>query len=176
MISLVASAVARRGGRIHPGVCSTIIRHHGGPSVPAEAPTVRLKFLLPDETTLQEVTARVGESLLQTAHANHVDLEGACEGVCACSTCHLIFPQHVYDSLPAPSEEEEDMLDMAYGLTDTSRLGCQIIVTQEMDGLVLTMPKAVRTRTPAMALAFSFIYILLLTWFGFVLFCFVDFI
>jgi ferredoxin len=151
----VAAAVARRsggGGRIRPAFVATkpfvavgLIRHHGGPSVAADAPTVRLQFLLPDETTIQQVTAKVGESLLQVAHANHVDLEGACEGVCACSTCHLIFPQQVYNELPDPSEEEEDMLDMAYGLTDTSRLGCQIIVTPEMDGLLLTMPKAVRT-------------------------------
>jgi ferredoxin len=154
----VAAAVARRsggGGRIRPAFVATKpllavglrIRHHGGPSVAADAPTVRLQFLLPDETTIQQVTAKVGESLLQVAHANHVDLEGACEGVCACSTCHLIFPQQVYNDLPDPSEEEEDMLDMAYGLTDTSRLGCQIIVTPEMDGLLLTMPKAVGTVT-----------------------------
>jgi ferredoxin len=50
----------------------------------------------------------------------------------------------MYDSLPDPSEDEEDMLDMAYGLTDTSRLGCQVEVKEEMDGVTLEMPKATR--------------------------------
>jgi ferredoxin len=65
-------------------------------------------------------------------------------GVCACSTCHLIFPQAVYDELPDPSEDEEDMLDMAFGLTESSRLGCQVHVTADMDGVVVEMPKATR--------------------------------
>ena len=90
--------------------------------------------------TLKSVDARVGESLLQTAHRHDIELEGACEGVCACSTCHLIFPQEVYDKLPESSEEEEDMLDMAYGLTETSRLGCQVIVSKDMEGIEVKMP------------------------------------
>ena len=64
--------------------------------------------------------------------------------VCACSTCHLILPADLYRQLPDPSEDEEDMLDMAFGLTETSRLGCQITVTPAMDGVVLQMPKATR--------------------------------
>ena len=64
--------------------------------------------------------------------------------VCACSTCHLIFTRELYDELPEPSEDEEDMLDMAYGLTETSRLGCQVTVTEQMDGIVVRMPKATR--------------------------------
>lgn len=64
--------------------------------------------------------------------------------VCACSTCHLILPPDLYDQLPEPSEDEEDMLDMAFGLTETSRLGCQITVTPAMEGVVLEMPKATR--------------------------------
>ena len=119
------------------------IRNHGGPHIAKDSPTVSITFVQPDET-LKVVQARVGESLLQTAHRNDIDLEGACEGVCACSTCHLILPQEVYDSLEDPSEDEEDMLDMAFGLTDTSRLGCQITVTDAMDGILLEMPKATR--------------------------------
>lgn len=119
------------------------VRWHGGPSVAADAPTVTITFIQPDETKKQ-VQARVGETLLQTAHRNEIDLEGACEGVCACSTCHLIFPMEMYDALPYPSEEEEDMLDMAFGLTETSRLGCQITVEESMDGVELQMPKATR--------------------------------
>jgi ferredoxin len=104
---------------------------------------VTLSFLQPDNTT-KHVQARIGESLLQTAHRNDIDLEGACEGVCACSTCHLILPTDMYNALPEPSEDEEDMLDMAFGLTATSRLGCQIQVTESMEGVVLEMPKATR--------------------------------
>jgi len=77
-------------------------------------------------------------------------MEGACEGVCACSTCHIILEQDLYDQLSdeaehgALSEDEEDMLDMAFGLTQTSRLGCQITVKENMDGSVFMMPKATR--------------------------------
>jgi hypothetical protein len=65
-------------------------------------------------------------------------------GVCACSTCHVILPDDVFSSLPEASEDEEDMLDMAFGLTDTSRLGCQITITPDMEGVVWEMPKATR--------------------------------
>lgn len=115
---------------------SRMVRWHGGSSVPDTAPTIDVTFLLPDGSTRKTVQARVGESFLETAHRNDIDLEGACEGVCACSTCHLIFPLESFDSLPEPSEDEEDMLDMAFGLTETSRLGCQVTVTEEMEGMV----------------------------------------
>lgn len=108
-----------------------------------DAPTVSITFLQPDDT-LKTVDARVGESFLQTAHRYDIDLEGACEGVCACSTCHLIFPDEVFDTLPESSEDEEDMLDMAFGLTDTSRLGCQLTITEDLDGITVEMPKATR--------------------------------
>jgi ferredoxin-2, mitochondrial len=120
------------------------VRWHGDSAVPDDAPTVHVTFVQPDGTTQITVPARVGESLLQTAHRHAIDLEGACEGVCACSTCHLILSQPLYNSLPEPSENEEDMLDMAFGLTETSRLGCQIQVRSDMDGVVVEMPKATR--------------------------------
>lgn len=122
----------------------TTVRWHGDSSVPHDAPTVTVTFLQPDGTTRVTVPARIGESLLETAHRHEIDLEGACEGVCACSTCHLIVPQKIYGTLPEASENEEDMLDMAFGLTETSRLGCQIKVTSEMEGEVFEMPKATR--------------------------------
>ena len=92
----------------------------------------------------KEVEAPLGLSLLEVAHRNHIDLEGACEGSLACSTCHVILEDDVFDSLEEPSEDEEDMLDLAFGLTHTSRLGCQIIVTEELDGMVVTLPAATR--------------------------------
>ena len=91
------------------------------------------------------VEAAVGTSLLEVAHQHDVELEGACEGSLACSTCHVIVKdQAVYDSLPEPDDDENDMLDLAFGLTETSRLGCQIIATKEIDGIVVALPPATR--------------------------------
>ena len=81
---------------------------------------------------------------MRAAHAGGIELEGACEGVCACSTCHVILQDEIYDGLPEPSEDEEDMLDQAYGLTLTSRLGCQIQITPELDGIIIELPAATR--------------------------------
>ena len=69
---------------------------------------------------------------------------GACEGSVACSTCHVILPEEYYNLLPEPEDDENDMLDMAFGLTDTSRLGCQVKVTRELDGITCTLPSATR--------------------------------
>ena len=66
---------------------------------------------------------------------------GACGGECACSTCHIILAEENFETLEEAEEEEEDMLDLALGLTDTSRLGCQIEVTADMDGWVITIPE-----------------------------------
>lgn len=90
------------------------------------------------------VEAPVGLSVLEIAHQHNIDLEGACEGSLACSTCHVIVDSEWYDTLPDAQEEEEDMLDLAFGLTHTSRLGCQIIMKEELDGLVVTLPPATR--------------------------------
>lgn len=138
-----AGAISRR--HFNPTTAAAAaIRWHGGPSVPKGAPTVHVTFIQPDNTK-KTVDAIVGESLLQTAHRNDIDLEGACEGVCACSTCHIILPSmEFFDSLDEASEDEEDMLDMAFGLSETSRLGCQIIVREDMEGVELEMPKATR--------------------------------
>jgi len=65
------------------------------------------------------VEAEVGKHLLDVAHDNNIELEGACGGELACSTCHLVFEQEVYDTLPPMSDEEEDMLDLAFELTET---------------------------------------------------------
>ena len=92
----------------------------------------------------KEVNAEAGATLLQIAHNNSIDIEGACEGVMACSTCHLIVATEWYDKLIPASEEEYDMLDLAYGLTRTSRLGCQIILTKDLDGLVVRLPAETR--------------------------------
>lgn len=90
------------------------------------------------------VDAPVGISVLEIAHANNVDLEGACEGSLACSTCHVVVDAEWFDKLEEASEGEEDMLDLAFGLTRTSRLGCQIIMSEALDGLRVSLPSATR--------------------------------
>jgi 2Fe-2S ferredoxin len=94
--------------------------------------------------TRREVDAPLGLSVLEIAHKHGVDIEGACEGSLACSTCHVIVDQEWYELLKEATEDEEDMLDLAFGLTQTSRLGCQIIMTEELDGLTVKLPQATR--------------------------------
>lgn len=89
---------------------------------------------------------KVGDSILDIVVNNEIDLDGygACEGTLTCSTCHLIFPKEVYDNLPSkPTDEETDMLDLAFELTDTSRLGCQIIMSEELDGIEVRVPSTI---------------------------------
>ncbi|WP_282606291.1 ferredoxin family 2Fe-2S iron-sulfur cluster binding protein [Pelagibius sp. Alg239-R121] len=88
----------------------------------------------------KEVDAPLGLSVLEIAHRNNVDIEGACEGSLACATCHVVVDATWYEKLNEASEDEEDMLDLAFGLTRTSRLGCQLIITDALDGLTVTLP------------------------------------
>lgn len=92
----------------------------------------------------KDVDAPVGLSVLDIAHRNDVEIEGACEGVLACSTCHVIVDPQWYARLAPPAADEEDMLDLVYGLTRTSRLGCQMVMTEALDGLVVRLPAATR--------------------------------
>ena len=103
----------------------------------------KITFVNTDGTRV-EVEAPIGLSVLEIAHRNNIDLEGACEGSLACSTCHVIVDPEWYDVLPLAKEDEEDMLDLAFGLTKTSRLGCQIIMTEELDGLTVSLPAGTR--------------------------------
>jgi 2Fe-2S ferredoxin len=90
------------------------------------------------------IDAPAGLSLLDVAHAHGIDLEGACEGSMACSTCHVIVDPAWYGRLPAPRGEEEDVLDLVFHLAPTSRLGCQVRVTDDLEGLIVTVPAAHR--------------------------------
>lgn len=103
----------------------------------------KLIFKYPDGVE-KVVDADLGLSVLEVAHQNNVSLEGACEGSLACSTCHVVVDPEWYDKLPEASEDEEDMLDLAFGLTQTSRLGCQIIITPELEGLKVSLPAGTR--------------------------------
>ena len=94
--------------------------------------------------TRKEVDAPLGLSLLEIAHRNDIDIEGACEGSLACSTCHVIVDPEWYPKLAEATEDEEDMLDLAFDLTVTSRLGCQIVMSEELDGLTVSLPAETR--------------------------------
>jgi 2Fe-2S ferredoxin len=90
------------------------------------------------------VEAPLGMSVMEIARQNGVDIEGACEGSMACSTCHVIVEPEWFKKLDPASDDEEDMLDLAFGLAKTSRLGCQIVMRPDLDGLVVRLPKEVR--------------------------------
>ncbi|XP_026749394.1 adrenodoxin [Galleria mellonella] len=129
----------------------TSFSNHGS-AVPLSTTKLRLKdekvkltFILHDGKRL-ETEANVGDTLLDVVVNNDLNIEGygACEGTLTCSTCHVILKKKDYDKLPEEAcEEERDMLDLAYGLTDTSRLGCQITLTKDMDGLEVTVPETI---------------------------------
>ena len=103
----------------------------------------KITFILPggEEKTVE---APLGISVLEIAHKHAFPLEGACEGSLACSTCHVIVDEGWYAKLTPAEEAEEDMLDLAFGLTRTSRLGCQILMTEALDGLRVALPSATR--------------------------------
>jgi ferredoxin, 2Fe-2S len=89
----------------------------------------------------REFDAAVGDTLLEIAWRHDIDMEGACEGAMACSTCHVIVDAEWFDRLGPVGDDEEDMLDLAWGVAPTSRLGCQIVITDALDGLVVALPR-----------------------------------
>ncbi|KAG0225859.1 hypothetical protein BGX31_007483 [Mortierella sp. GBA43] len=121
---------------------SSALKHDVRPR-PAPGTGYKVHFIKPDGEKVT-VEANEDESLLDVARANDLDVEGACEASLACSTCHLILDEESFNKLEEPSDEENDMLDLAFGLTDTSRLGCQVLMNKELDGLTARMPSATR--------------------------------
>uniref|UniRef100_A0A0G4F1Z0 2Fe-2S ferredoxin-type domain-containing protein n=1 Tax=Chromera velia CCMP2878 TaxID=1169474 RepID=A0A0G4F1Z0_9ALVE len=89
---------------------------------------------------------RPGQSMLDVAFENDVPIEGACGGQCACSTCHIILKKEDFEEMGEPDEEELDMLDLAVGVTDTSRLGCQIRLKAENSGLTVELPSETKSQ------------------------------
>lgn len=94
--------------------------------------------------TRRELDAPVGKSLMQIGRDAGLDIEGACDGAMACSTCHVYVEPEWAGKLPKMGEDESDMLDLAFGVTERSRLGCQIVMTEELDGLTVVLPKNTR--------------------------------
>jgi len=117
----------------------------------AENSSIRVYFIEGEKST--EINVNLSDnladnpSILEVAHSHDISLEGACEGSLACSTCHVYFDQEVYDDLDDPTEAEDDMLDLAFGLTATSRLGCQIKLSLEHDGMKIYVPAESRNIT-----------------------------
>ena len=101
---------------------------------------MKMVFIMVDGTR-KEVDVLAGSTILEIAHSNDIDIEGTCEGVMACSTCHVIVEPEWHGKLAPLEEDEQDMLDLAVGLTRTSRLGCQIALTEAIDGLTVRLPK-----------------------------------
>jgi ferredoxin len=103
-----------------------------------------VRFFRADGTLDKEVEAAPGQRLLDVAWAAGEPLEGACEGVMACSTCHVIVDSGDFSKLPRASEEEEDLLDLAAHATRTSRLACQIILTNDLKSFNVRVPPEAR--------------------------------
>ncbi len=101
---------------------------------------IKITFISADGDQEQLVEANEGDCLLDVAQAAGQPLEGTCEGQMACSTCHVIVDKAWFDKLPRASEDEEDMLDLASGARRTSRLSCQIRLTRELDGMLVSIP------------------------------------
>lgn len=99
------------------------------------------KITFIDKNNKHEIDAQEGVSVLEIARNNGIDLEGPCEGALVCGLCHVVVDKEWYDKLPEITEEEEDVLDCVAGLKNTSRLACQIIMTNELDGLVVSLPE-----------------------------------
>nr|2WLB_A Chain A, ELECTRON TRANSFER PROTEIN 1, MITOCHONDRIAL [Schizosaccharomyces pombe]2WLB_B Chain B, ELECTRON TRANSFER PROTEIN 1, MITOCHONDRIAL [Schizosaccharomyces pombe] len=100
---------------------------------------IKVFFVTPEGREIM-IEGNEGDSILDLAHANNIDLEGACEGSVACSTCHVIVDPEHYELLDPPEEDEEDMLDLAFGLEETSRLGCQVLLRKDLDGIRVRIP------------------------------------
>jgi ferredoxin len=103
---------------------------------------INIKLIDRDEKQI-DVKAKIGSNMLDVVIDNKIDIDGfgACEGTLACSTCHVILQNENYQTLPEPVDEENDMLDLAYGLTPTSRLACQIVVEPRMKDWIFVIPK-----------------------------------
>ena len=117
--------------------------NHGHLKEPKPGEGLKITFILKDSSQKTYEVCE-GETVLDIAQGHNLDMEGACGGSCACSPCHVIVDPDYYDALPEPEDDENDMLDLAYGLTETSRLGCQIKMTKDIDGIRVALPQMTR--------------------------------
>ena len=132
LLCVARSSVRRRQGKRLAGS----LRSFHGTAVRG----VRISFQEESSGESIKMDAEEGKSLLDIALEHNIDIEGACGGEMACSTCHVILPQKYFDLLDEKCEEEEDMLDLAWGVTDRSRLGCQVKIKKELEGMEVVVP------------------------------------
>ncbi|KAJ9461796.1 Adrenodoxin-like protein [Diplonema papillatum] len=100
----------------------------------------------PGDTEYTKVSGFEGQSLMEIAKEGGMDIEAACDGACACSTCHCFVDEAWLDKLPEKTDDEEDMLDLAIDLRDNSRLSCQISMTKELSGIKIELPQDVTSQ------------------------------
>lgn len=101
---------------------------------------IKVRFVSADGSDIRETRGAPGTCLLEAGQNDGQPLEGTCEGQMACSTCHVIVEPEWFAKLPKAREEEEDMLDLAACATRYSRLSCQIILTEDLDGITVRIP------------------------------------
>lgn len=135
-------SLANRPGHIR-NFNNTKVQQHGHIHKPNPGEELHVTFITKEGEQLTYEVAE-GDTILDIAQAYNLDMEGACGGSCACSTCHVIVDPEFYDEIPEPDDDENDMLDLAFGLTETSRLGCQIKMTKEIDGIRVALPAMTR--------------------------------
>ncbi|KAL4915616.1 2Fe-2S ferredoxin-type domain-containing protein [Aspergillus aurantiobrunneus] len=122
----------------------TTTMRHGHITPPKPGEEINVTFIDKDGGRY-DFQVSEGDNLLDIAQANDLEMEGACGGSCACSTCHVIVEDpDMFDKMEEPSDDENDMLDLAFGLTETSRLGCQVLMNKDLDGLVVRLPSMTR--------------------------------
>ena len=98
---------------------------------------IKLKFVSNEGEKVVE--ANEGVSILDVARSNGINLIGACEGACACGTCHIYIDEEHLTKIEKPSDNEENVLDIVFNLQQNSRLACQVITCKELDGAVITV-------------------------------------
>eukprot|EP00051_Salpingoeca_urceolata_P028191 m.485535 g.485535 ORF g.485535 m.485535 type:complete len:194 (+) comp23865_c0_seq1:61-642(+) len=128
------------------GIHTSVPRSHGGfewKDPASEDEVVNIVYVARDGTE-HPVRGKVGDNVLYLAHRYEIDLEGACEASLACSTCHVYVDDDYFDLLDEPEEEEDDMLDLAAALKENSRLGCQLVLRKDLEGMRLTLPPVTR--------------------------------
>ncbi|KAH7165919.1 2Fe-2S ferredoxin-type domain-containing protein [Dactylonectria macrodidyma] len=142
--SAILSRIARQTPLATRTFSTSTQRRHGHVHTPKPGEELYITFVEKDGEELK-IAVCEGDNLLDIAQANDIEMEGACGGSCACSTCHVIVAEDDYfDKMPEPDDDENDMLDLAFGLTELSRLGCQVKMTKELDGLKVKLPSMTR--------------------------------
>uniref|UniRef100_A0A8D8LD23 Adrenodoxin-like protein, mitochondrial n=1 Tax=Cacopsylla melanoneura TaxID=428564 RepID=A0A8D8LD23_9HEMI len=135
----------RHPSNVHKIHSSVSLRHgeYEWQDPKSEDEIVNITFIIKDGQR-REIKGKVGDNILYLAHRHEIPMEGACEASLACTTCHVYVKHEYLDALPEAEEKEDDLLDLAPFLKDNSRLGCQIKLTKELDGIEVTLPKATR--------------------------------